>query len=308
MTNKIGLFFILMTTLFQLSFSHSAVAEEHVWKVADNVYRYGDASFGYYSLFIVTDDGVIVIDPMSVAHSKGMLKAIKKLTTQPIKYLFYSHNHWDHTKGGQVFRDQGANIIAHKEADEWMKANPHADLVLPDQVWSGNRHDMTLGGQKIELHYFGINHGLGMTTFILPKEKIAYIADLVTPNRMPFAIADFNIKALMATLDELVKMDFSRVVFSHSHAQEPVGGKSDIIDTQMFFTDLQNAIFAEFNKGTSFYQMPTKLTLPKYEPWDFYNEWLPINTWNMMFQLEMGPFPWRVVDKEIEVNQESLTD
>jgi hypothetical protein len=57
-----------MITLFQLTFSHSAVAEAQVWKVADNVYRYGDANFGYYSMFIVTDDGVIVIDPMSVTH------------------------------------------------------------------------------------------------------------------------------------------------------------------------------------------------------------------------------------------------
>jgi hypothetical protein len=27
--------------------------------------------------------------------------------------------------------------------------------------------------------------------------------------------------------------------------------------------------------------------------WDFYNEWLPINVWKMMFHMEMGPFPWR---------------
>ena len=39
----------------------------------------------------------------------------------------------------------------------------------------------------MELNYFGMNHGLGMTVFLLPEEKVAYIADIVTPNRVLFA-------------------------------------------------------------------------------------------------------------------------
>ena len=38
------------------------------------------------------------------------------VTDKPVRYLLHSHNHWDHSKGGQVFRDQGAKIIAHEEA------------------------------------------------------------------------------------------------------------------------------------------------------------------------------------------------
>ena len=45
---------------------------------------------------------------------------IKKVTSQPVKYVIYSHNHYDHITGGKPFKDLGARFIAHKNA----KAQP----------------------------------------------------------------------------------------------------------------------------------------------------------------------------------------
>ena len=137
-----------------------------------------------------------------------------------------------------------------------------------------------------------MSHGLGMTVFLLPKEQVVYVADIVTPNRMLFSIADFNFKEWTRTLAEIEKMNFHTAIYSHSHAKEPLGSKSEVTQTREFIADLKAAIIAEFQKGTSFYQIPTTLKLSKYEHWDFYNEWLPINVWRMMFHMEMGPFPW----------------
>ena len=124
------------------------------------------------SMFIITDDGVMVIDPMNVPHAEKMLAEIRKITDAPIRYLFYSHNHWDHTKGGQVFKDEGATIISHIDASEFIKANPSDDLLVPDKNWVGERYDVSLGGMNLELHYLGVNHGNGMTIFILTNEKV----------------------------------------------------------------------------------------------------------------------------------------
>ena len=134
MINIKSLLVIIIATIFTQLMMNSAVAEEHVWKVVDGVYRYGNPNHGYFSMFVITDDGVIAIEPMNTEHAKGMLKAIRNVTNKPVRYLLHSHNHWDHSKGGQVFRDQGAKIVAHAEAVEWMKDNPHPDLVLPDDV------------------------------------------------------------------------------------------------------------------------------------------------------------------------------
>ena len=57
----------------------------------------------YTSVFVVTTDGVVVLDPMSTAHATQMLSAIREVSDQPVSYVAYSHNHWDHTGGAAVF-------------------------------------------------------------------------------------------------------------------------------------------------------------------------------------------------------------
>ena len=41
-----------------------------------------------------------------------------------------------------------------------------------DMKWVGDRFDITLGDTQLELHHAGVSHGNGMTTFVLPKEKV----------------------------------------------------------------------------------------------------------------------------------------
>ena len=175
-----------------------------------------------------------------------------------------------------------------------MKANPHRDMALPDEGWNGKRKDITLGGTTVELHYIGMSHGLGMTVFRVAKQKVIYIADVVTPNRALFTIVpDFNINEWKRALSDIEKLDFDRAVFSHGQPTGPFGGKSDVIANREYIQDLQAAIKAEFKKGTPFTKIPQTIKLPKYEHWAKYKEWLPLNVWRVMLDMYMGPFPWR---------------
>lgn len=285
---------ILCLTMAMVLWSGVSLAQDtssHTTKVADGVYSYGDPSMGYFSMFVVTEDGVIVVEPVNDVHAQATLGAIREVTDKPIRFLLHSHNHWDHSSGGQVFRDAGATIVAHVEAYEWMKANPHPAMVLPDESWGGNRKDIVLGGKTIELHYLGMNHGLGMTVFVLSQEKIAYIADLVTPKRLLFTIVpDFNIGETQRTLREIEQMDIETVLFSHG---KPIGTKADVAEIRQYTEDLRSAIHAEFKKGTNPFAIPSVVTLPKYEDWAMYDEWLEMNAWRLLLDDHMGPFPWR---------------
>ena len=265
-------------------------------KVAEGVYSYGIQANGYFSMFVVTNEGVIAIESVNSQHAAGMITAIKEITDQPIRYLLHSHNHWDHASGGKVFREAGATLIAHEEAYVWMKANTGPDMVVPDQSWAGDQYDITLGSTTIELHYLGMNHGLGMTVFLLPKEKIAYIADLVVPNRVMFNIVpDSNIKEWERSLKVIAQMDFDKAVYSHNNNGNPLHGgtKQDVTSYMEFIQDLRGAIFAEFKKGTNPMRVPTVVQLPKYKDWAMYKEWLPMNVWRILLDEWMGPYPWR---------------
>ena len=267
---------------------------DHTAKIAEGVYSYGPGD--YFSMFVVTDEGVIAIESVNTQHSRGLLQAIRAVTDQPVKLMVHSHNHWDHASGSQVFRDAGATILAHDEAYEWMKANPGGDMVLPDESWGGNRKDITLGGTTIELHYLGMNHGLGMTVFRLPEQKVAYIADLVTPKRLLFTIVpDFNIREWERTLEEIIELDFDIAVYSHNQNADPLQGgtKQDVAETLQFIRDLRAAIYAEFEKGTNPFMVPGVVRLPKYQDWAMYDQWLEMNAWRVLLDDWMGPFPWQ---------------
>jgi len=293
MFNRQSVGLVLGVVLSSLLIVKSAAAQESVSQAADGVYKYASGK-GFNSMFVVSKEGVVVFDSANTEHAKSMMKAIRKITNQPIRYVVQSHNHWDHAGGGAVFQKQGAKVLAHVEAYEWMKGNPHPDLSLPDEVWAGKRKNIELGDKTIELHYLGMSHGLGMTLSILQEEKVAYIADLVTPNRVLFSIVpDFNINEWLKVLKDIEKMDFDTAIYSHSHANERFGNMQDVVLTREYIEDLQAAVIAEFQKGTSFEAMPNKIKLEKYKHWVGYKEWLPMNALRIMLDMWMGPYPWR---------------
>jgi len=293
--NIIRTMFVATVFLGALNQGLSQSLPQNVAKIGENIYSYG--GYGeYYSMFIVTSEGVIAIESVDSRHAKGMIEAIKKVTDHPIKYLLHSHNHWDHASGGQVFKDAGAKTVAHIEAYEWMKANTGRDMAVPDESWGGSRRDITLGETTVELHYLGMNHGLGMTVFLIPEQKIAYIADLVTPNRVLMSVVpDFNIKEWERSIQEVLEMDFDKAVYSHNESSNGLvgGNKKDAEDNLQLIQDIRAGIYAEIQKGTNPYMVPSLLKLPKYKDWAMYEEWLPMNIWRVLLDEFMGPFPWR---------------
>jgi glyoxylase-like metal-dependent hydrolase (beta-lactamase superfamily II) len=208
------------------------------------------------------------------------------VTDKPIRYLVYSHNHYDHISGGAVFKAEGATILSHETAANWLKAHPSPDVAMPDETWSGSRSELKLGGSQINLLYFGANHGEGMTVFHFPREKAIYTVDLVVPKRVGFAyMPDFSPKEWERTLAEMNKLDFERVMFAHGTA---VGPRTSVTEQLQFLQDLRAAIFDEFKKGTRFMQIPNTVKLPQYQTWDGYEEWLPMNTWRVLLEIAMG--------------------
>src|SRR3954462_906590 len=124
----------------------------------DNVYifRFG----GHQSMFIVTPAGVIATDPIGLRRpaAKAYIEEIEKITKAPIRYVIYSHSHFDHIAGGKPFKDKGATFIAHTNAKARIQEVKDPDVVVPDQVVTGAKRNITLGGTTLELNYVGKNH------------------------------------------------------------------------------------------------------------------------------------------------------
>src|SRR3954447_12105033 len=92
-------------------------------KIAENVYTYedfhaGPEKFTTTNLFVVTRDGVLVADGQgSVPETKGLVDAIAKVTTQPIRTVVIASDHGDHTAGNAAF-PAGVRYIIHPTSKE----------------------------------------------------------------------------------------------------------------------------------------------------------------------------------------------
>lgn len=273
-----------------------AADQAEMREIGDGVYSFTIGE-GNHSMFVVGDEGVAVFESFHSGHAGKLLEAVRSVTDKPIEYAFISHNHWDHASGGQVFSDAGAQTVMHRLAADWLAANPGRDTALPDMTWSGDRKDIAVGDFTVSLHYLGLNHGLGLTIFTIPERRAAYIADLVTPNRVMFAVVpDFNIGEWERSLGEILDMDFDIAVCSHNELPRDEAMKgcthTHVEEERQYIRDLRDAILAEFQKGTGFMEIPKAVRLPQYAHWVGYEEWLEMNTLRLMTDLWMGPFPW----------------
>ena len=67
----------------------------------------------YFSLFMVTPEGIILADPINAAFATWMKLQFAERFKVPVRYVIYSHSHWDHIEGGAVFADT-ARFVAHE--------------------------------------------------------------------------------------------------------------------------------------------------------------------------------------------------
>ena len=67
----------------------------------------------YFALFMVTPDGIILADPINTAFATWMKEQFAERFRVPVRYVIYSHSHWDHIEGGAVFADT-ARFVAHE--------------------------------------------------------------------------------------------------------------------------------------------------------------------------------------------------
>ena len=246
-------------------------------KVTDNVYifRY----VGHQSMFIVTPAGVIATDPISERRpAKPYIDAIQAVTKGPIKYVIYSHSHFDHIAGGRPFKDLGATFVAHRNANERIQALKPADVVVPDQVVDDNKV-ITLGGTALELNYVGKNHSNSTLVMRLPKEKIIFTVDWIPIQGVQFRIMDDTyIPDIEDGLKKVIAMDWETLIPGHpGPGGKQTGTKDNARDQLAYLQDLSSAVKQEVAQGKSYDDAVKDISLPKYSAWPNYKNFLPMN-------------------------------
>jgi glyoxylase-like metal-dependent hydrolase (beta-lactamase superfamily II) len=242
----------------------------------ENVYIFRNGN--HQAMFVVTPEGVIATDPVAYGRPTGgqiYLDEIRKITQAPIRYLIYSHHHFDHIAGGKPFKDAGATVVAHRRAKERLAALDDPHTVLPDEAVDDKR-TITLGGTTLELSYHGLNHSDSTLVMRLPREKIVFIVDTIPVGQVPArGMIDFHPLETEGFIKEVLAMDWERLIPGHPGPGGRLGTKQD---AENFLGLLQDAS-AEMKKlareGKCWDAAEKEFTLQKYAGWPGYQNGLP---------------------------------
>jgi glyoxylase-like metal-dependent hydrolase (beta-lactamase superfamily II) len=82
-----------------------------ITQISGDLYRASNGA--WHGIFLVTPDGIILSDPLNTAFATWLKEQFAERFKVPVRYVIYSHSHWDHVEGGAVFADT-AKFVAHE--------------------------------------------------------------------------------------------------------------------------------------------------------------------------------------------------
>lgn len=236
-------------------------------KVAGDVYRFQNRF--HYALVVVTNDGVVVVDPIN-ADAAGRLKGkLKEITNKPITHLIYSHSHADHASGGRVL---GAKTVIAQE-----NAPATIDGVAPT-VRFKDTHSLKMGGKTFELTWLGEGHGKDLIVVVVRPENVAFITDAASPKRLPYRdMPRSNIDGWIDQIRKIETLDFE--VFAPAHGA--IGVKADAKDARIYMETLRQRVLEGLKAGKSADELAASVTMAEYKDWQQYKAWRELNVRGM---------------------------
>jgi len=276
----------------------TAEASPMVKKITEGVYEFSKEQ--YNSIFIVTAEGVIVVDPqLTTATAKEIAQEIKKVTDKPVKYVINTHHHLDHILANQVFADT-AEIIAHakvrenliKKGDKMLeefrasmkKKLEDAKITLPTITFE-KKCSLYLGDKIVQIMFLGRSETEDNCVVYLPKEKILFTSDIVSPGFIGWRdMHDAFTKDWIETLANIEKINFTTLVPGHGE----VSDKSAVSFFKQYLIDLRAEVKKFIDKGSTLEEAKKKASLPQYQNIWNYKEHFPLNVEKVYKEMKQG--------------------
>jgi glyoxylase-like metal-dependent hydrolase (beta-lactamase superfamily II) len=182
--------------------------------------------------FVVTDEGVVVVDALGTpALGAALLEAIRKVTAKPVKRVILTHYHADHFYGLAPLKAAGADVWAHRAALAYLEGGdaerrlaqraqelyPWVDekmaIVRADR-WIDADTSFAMGGVRFDIHHLGPAHSPEDVIVVVPQEGVIFVGDILFAGRIPF-VGEADSKRWLARIDELLALKPRVMITGH---------------------------------------------------------------------------------------------
>lgn len=260
-------------------------------KIADNVYVMQHPTGSSNSMFVVTDEGVVVFDG-DIRTADQVFAGIRRTTDKKIRYHIISHPAGDHATGGWHFREdkpvmiasrrQAASLAAEeleefttrKVSNDPLYAPYHnSELVQPDITFNGS---MTLrfGGLTFEITEEGAAHSTSDVTLYIPEKRVLAMGDLfkseIHTGPGDTAYATFGAaKSFIAIVDKVIARNLPVETYVPGHGPVHAGrGVADLQELRRYFVAMRDEVSRMIAQGKTEAQVLAEFKTPA--PFDRY--------------------------------------
>lgn len=212
-------------------------------KISEHVYAwigplegpdFKNKGFRMNMAYVVGKSGIAVIDtgytPMMAA---AMLKQIKAMSSLPVKYAINTSSQPHRFMGNDIFRQAGAQIIAHADSVKRMnkngsnyvstierilklKAGTISQPKSPGMVLSTDT-TLDLGGIKLNVLSLGATHTPAQLVVEVVEDKVICAGDVLYGERLLAILPDSNVSNWIRAFDRL--RHFKAYTFIPGHGQ-----------------------------------------------------------------------------------------
>lgn len=230
---------------------------------------------------------MLVVDPNQEFRAKALRAEIAKLTDKPVVKVLYSHPHFDHARGGQIFKDEGAEFITHVGCKGLLARDLEKRVVQPDVTYSGDKYRIALGRKVVEMRYFGPNDGQCNSAIYMPEDKVLMAVDWHLQGfvNLPGRLNTHDYVGSLNTLRRVTKeLKFDTVISGHMAKSSPAQFAEDLAFNEALF----KAVWKGMRAGKSVEELKRTVKLPAFSHWFMYEQNLPAHVERMAYSIWHG--------------------
>ena len=240
-------------------------------------------SFMNNPAWIVTNDGVVVIDPGSSVQAGRMVVAqLKKTTKKPVTHVFNTHVHGDHWLGNQAILEvwPKATIIGHPDmiakakegaADFWLKLMSDLTKGYTDgtraeipTVEAADGQTFRIGGKTFRIHSSTDGHSKTDLMIEVVEDRILFTGDNVLA-RQVMNLRDGTFKGVIKETDRALALGAKLYIPGHGKS----GDRTLVEEQKAWFDILMPEVRRMYDEGKSDFEMKPVLVekLKAYKDW-----------------------------------------
>jgi quinoprotein relay system zinc metallohydrolase 2 len=235
--------------------------------------------------FVIGDAAVAVIDSGgSPMEGRALLRAIRKITDLPVRYVINTHFHPDHVMGNAAFVPEGAEFIGHKNLPMGLMARRDSyvagyesvfgpdsakDAVVVPSHLVADRETIDLGHRVLEIRAFPTAHTDSDLVVIDETSRTLFAGDLVFLERTP--AIDGSILGWLKAIETLRSIPAARVVPGHGPVTAPWPGSLD--PEQAYFELLVRDTRKLIADGGSLQQATDTIGLSESGKWQLFDSY-----------------------------------